>query len=103
MSMLRFAQRAAPVRAFASGKAGVAMSIHEPKNLFSYEQFADKVDRVRKLRGNHPLTYAEKVVYGHLDDINDAPSIVRGESYLKLRPGAFMFWFVVFCLLLISF
>ncbi len=33
----------------------------------------------------HPLTLAEKVVYGHLDDpVNQ--EIVRGKSYLRLRP-----------------
>lgn len=33
---------------------------------------------------NRPLTLAEKVVYGHLDDPDTIP--VRGESFLKLRP-----------------
>lgn len=32
-----------------------------------------------------PLTLAEKVVYGHLDDPS-AQEIVRGKSYLRLRP-----------------
>jgi aconitate hydratase len=29
---------------------------------------------------------AEKIIYGHLDDPSDAKDIVRGESYLRLRP-----------------
>jgi aconitate hydratase len=33
---------------------------------------------------NRPLTLAEKIVYGHLDDPSQTP--VRGETYLKLRP-----------------
>ena len=33
---------------------------------------------------NRPLTLAEKIVYGHLDDPSQVP--VRGETYLKLRP-----------------
>lgn len=36
-------------------------------------------------RLNRPLTYSEKVVYGHLDNPHDA-DIRRGASYLKLRP-----------------
>ena len=31
------------------------------------------------------MTLAEKIVYGHLDDAHNA-ELVRGESYLKLRP-----------------
>ena len=34
---------------------------------------------------NRPLTYSEKIVYGHLDDPQNQ-DIVRGVSYLKLRP-----------------
>jgi hypothetical protein len=36
-------------------------------------------------RLNRPLTLSEKILYGHLDDpLNQ--DIVRGVSYLKLRP-----------------
>ena len=40
--------------------------------------------QVRASLGGKPLTLAEKIVYGHLDD----PSVVpeRGVTYLKLRP-----------------
>ena len=34
---------------------------------------------------NRPLTYSEKIVYGHLDDPHNQ-DITRGVSYLKLRP-----------------
>lgn len=37
-----------------------------------------------KLSLDRPLTLAEKVVYGHLDDPETIP--VRGETFLKLRP-----------------
>ena len=38
-----------------------------------------------KKRLDRPLTLAEKILYGHLDDpVNQ--DIVRGKSYLKLRP-----------------
>ena len=36
-------------------------------------------------RLNRPLTYAEKVLYSHLDDPHNQ-EIERGKSYLKLRP-----------------
>ena len=32
-----------------------------------------------------PLTLSEKILYSHLDN-PEAQSIVRGESYLRLRP-----------------
>lgn len=37
------------------------------------------------LRLQRPLTLAEKIVYGHLDDPH-GQDIERGVSYLKLRP-----------------
>lgn len=49
-----------------------------------YAKIAANVDIVKKRLGR-PLTLSEKVVYGHLDDPHNA-DIVRGESYLKLRP-----------------
>jgi hypothetical protein len=36
-------------------------------------------------RLNRPLTLSEKILYGHLDDPHNQ-DIVRGVSYLKLRP-----------------
>jgi hypothetical protein len=41
---------------------------------------------VRRKLNNAPLTLAEKIVYGHLDDPENSPAPVRGVSYLKLRP-----------------
>lgn len=54
--------------------------IHRPARL----TFAGSVPFVR-LRLNRPLTFSEKVVYGHLDQ-PETQEIVRGQSYLKLRP-----------------
>jgi len=34
-----------------------------------------------------PLTLAEKIIYGHLDNPADYSELVRGETYLKLRPA----------------
>ena len=40
---------------------------------------------VVRSRLNRPLTYAEKILYSHLDDPH-GQEIERGKSYLKLRP-----------------
>ena len=62
------------------------LSKHEPTEFVEdrYSKLKANVDIV-KARLNRPLTLAEKVVYGHLDDPNNA-DIRRGESYLNLRP-----------------
>eukprot|EP00891_Asterochloris_glomerata_P001138 jgi/Astpho2/1138/Aster-07685 len=49
-----------------------------------YGAMEDRLKVVRK-RLNRPLTLAEKVVYGHLDD-PQGQDIRRGVSYLRLRP-----------------
>ncbi|KAK2597498.1 hypothetical protein N8I77_012280 [Diaporthe amygdali] len=50
-------------------------------NLFSVAN--DWTDVMVRL--NRPLTYSEKVLYSHLDNVHEA-DIRRGDSYLKLRP-----------------
>lgn len=49
-----------------------------------YEKLSANIDQVKK-RLNRPLTLSEKVLYSHLDDPKNQ-DIVRGESYLRLRP-----------------
>lgn len=49
-----------------------------------YEKLSSNLDIVKK-RLNRPLTLSEKVLYSHLDQPNKQ-DIVRGESYLRLRP-----------------
>jgi aconitate hydratase len=49
-----------------------------------YERMAANLKLVRS-RLNRPLSLAEKIVYGHLDHAGSA-EIVRGKSYLDLRP-----------------
>lgn len=44
-----------------------------------------KDTHVISYRLNRPLTYSEKILYGHLENPEEA-DIRRGESYLKLRP-----------------
>ncbi len=49
-----------------------------------YEKMEANIRTVRQ-RLNRPLSLAEKIVYGHLDDAAHQ-EIVRGKSYLDLRP-----------------
>jgi len=61
------------------------MSRIEPDTVLPYSKLAANLARVKnKLPG--PLTLTEKVVYSHLDNPDCADTIVRGDSYLKLRP-----------------
>ena len=64
----------------------VALSKHEPDTKLedSYSKLAENIGIVSKRLGK-PMTLAEKIVYGHLDDPVNS-ELVRGESYLKLRP-----------------
>ncbi|CAO3636176.1 unnamed protein product [Cunninghamella echinulata] len=60
------------------------MSNLESDKFINYQRIEDNLQIVRK-RLNRPLTLSEKIVYGHLDDAENQ-DIVRGQSYLKLRP-----------------
>jgi aconitate hydratase len=60
------------------------MSPLEPQTTLPYERIAENVKIVSQ-RLNRPLTLAEKIVYGHLDQPKTA-ELIRGKSYLKLRP-----------------
>ncbi|CUS20720.1 LAQU0S01e13146g1_1 [Lachancea quebecensis] len=62
----------------------VHQNLLEDHSFINYKQNLENVDIVRK-RLNRPLTYAEKILYGHLDDPH-GQDIERGVSYLKLRP-----------------
>jgi aconitate hydratase len=68
-----------------SADSKVAMSQFESTDYIPYAKLQANLDIVRKSKTG-PLTLAEKVVYSHLDDATTAGDIVRGESYLKLRP-----------------
>ncbi|KAK9783512.1 putative Aconitase family-domain-containing protein [Seiridium cardinale] len=56
----------------------------EEGNFINYKKMSENLAVVRS-RLNRPLTYAEKVLYSHLDDPH-GQDIERGVSYLKLRP-----------------
>ncbi|KAF9084478.1 Aconitate hydratase mitochondrial, partial [Mortierella sp. GBA35] len=86
----------APLRTFAQATAGsarkVQMSNFEKDQHINYQRIEDNLAIVRKRQVilsrqllNQPMTLAEKIVYGHLDDAHNQ-DIERGKSYLKLRP-----------------
>jgi len=49
-----------------------------------FDALPGRIERVRAKLGRH-LTQAEKILYGHLDDI-EGQEIERGKSFLMLRP-----------------
>ena len=62
----------------------VEMSNWEKGNYINYKKMSENLAIVRG-RLNRPLTFAEKILYSHLDDPH-GQEIERGTSYLKLRP-----------------
>ncbi|KAF9081231.1 Aconitate hydratase mitochondrial, partial [Mortierella sp. AD031] len=87
---LKAAAIKAPLRTFAQATAGsarkVQMSNFEKDQHINYQRIEDNLAIVRKRQVlNQPMTLAEKIVYGHLDDAHNQ-DIERGKSYLKLRP-----------------
>merc|ERR1712165_659716 len=64
--------------------ANVAMSKFDQTSPMPYEKMLKTLDVVRG-RLARPLTLSEKILYSHLDDPHNQ-DIVRGESYLRLRP-----------------
>ena len=71
---------------FSAARFNTPLSKYEPDVLLedTYSKLAANIDIV-KAKLNKPMNLAEKVVYGHLDDPHNS-ELVRGESYLKLRP-----------------
>lgn len=61
------------------------MSRFDKDYFIDYKLINANVERARE-RLRRPLTYSEKILYGHLDNVEEA-DIRRGESYLKLRPS----------------
>merc|ERR1712130_1076055 len=64
--------------------ACVAMSKFDENSVMPYEKLVKNLEVV-KARLARPLTLSEKILYSHLDE-PDSQDIVRGESYLRLRP-----------------
>merc|ERR1719150_2770571 len=61
-----------------------AMSKFDATSEMPYEKLVANLE-VIKCRLGRPLTLSEKILYSHLDE-PDSQDIVRGESYLRLRP-----------------
>ncbi|KAI5970693.1 ACO1 [Candida margitis] len=84
---IRSNPRSVTIRGLASAinrDSKVHQNLLEDHSFINYKQNLENVEIV-KARLNRPLTYAEKVLYGHLDDPH-GQDIERGKSYLKLRP-----------------
>ncbi|CAI6338513.1 unnamed protein product [Periconia digitata] len=62
----------------------VEMTNWEKGHFINYQKMSENLGIVRN-RLNRPLTFAEKILYSHLDDPHNQ-DIERGSSYLKLRP-----------------
>jgi len=62
----------------------VEMTNWEKGHYINYQKMNENLQIVRG-RLNRPLTFAEKILYSHLDDPH-GQEIERGSSYLKLRP-----------------
>lgn len=85
--------RAAMRRSLSRGLATVSGLTRDSKvhqNLLEDHAFINYKENVKNLdivksRLNRPLTYAEKILYGHLDN-PEGQDIIRGQTYLKLRP-----------------
>jgi aconitate hydratase len=50
-----------------------------------YSSYSNKLARVRE-KMRKPLTYAEKVLFAHLYDIDDLKTCKRGTDYVSFRP-----------------
>lgn len=64
--------------------SAVRQNLLEEHSYINYKQNVEYVNIVRERLGR-PLTYAEKILYSHLDNPYEQ-KIERGQSYLKLRP-----------------
>ncbi|KAJ4417210.1 Aconitate hydratase mitochondrial [Neurospora sp. IMI 360204] len=62
----------------------VKQNLLEEGNFINYKKMSENLAVVRS-RLNRPLTYAEKILYSHLDNPQEQ-DIERGTSYLRLRP-----------------
>ncbi|XP_032777120.2 probable aconitate hydratase, mitochondrial [Daphnia magna] len=62
----------------------VAMSKLDASSYLPHAQLQEKLEIVKN-RLKRPMTLSEKILYSHLDDPSNQ-EIVRGQSYLRLRP-----------------
>ena len=62
----------------------VPLSKFDTQTFVNYELLKNNIRTVQDRLGR-PLTLSEKILYGHLDNA-ESQEIVRGKSYLHLRP-----------------
>ena len=62
----------------------VAMSKFDTTTYLPHAQLQERLEIVKN-RLKRPMTLSEKILYSHLDDPKNQ-DIVRGKSYLRLRP-----------------
>jgi hypothetical protein len=73
------------VRTLSSSSVAVPISRLEEDIPVPYVRMGERLSQARQ-HVSRPLTLGEKIVYSHLDDPSVAGGIVRGETYLHLRP-----------------
>jgi aconitate hydratase len=73
-------------RSLSTSASAVPLSPLEPDTQLPYDKLTTNLKIVKTKLKNRPLTLAEKILYSHLDNPEDAADIKRGESYLNLRP-----------------
>ena len=69
-----------------AASASVPLSPLEPDSTLPYDKLTSNLRVAKGKLGNKPLTLAEKILYSHLDNPEGAGDIVRGQTYLNLRP-----------------
>ena len=63
----------------------VPVSHYDPNTYIQYDKLGKTVEEFKQAHGiTRPLTYAEKILYGHLDDPKQ--DFEKGKSYLYLHP-----------------
>eukprot|EP01110_Echinostelium_bisporum_P001252 TRINITY_DN12_c0_g1_i1.p1 TRINITY_DN12_c0_g1~~TRINITY_DN12_c0_g1_i1.p1 ORF type:complete len:771 (+),score=389.20 TRINITY_DN12_c0_g1_i1:401-2713(+) len=70
-------------RAFPLYRSFASLSRLEPETKLDYSVIQKNIETYKKHTPG-PLTLAEKIVYGHLENANT--KVERGKTYLKLRP-----------------
>ncbi len=91
-SMQRWATkvyRVARARTFATHTSQTLPEKNCASSTPPYAQLLEKLQSVRNILGNKPLTLAEKILYSHIANPAESLSdgkLVRGETYLQLNP-----------------
>jgi len=83
--------RSSVARGFATHATDNVLATKDCSTLVPpYEHLISQLSQVKQIL-KRPLTLAEKIVYSHLCNVQDLTSIqadkLRGQAYLKLRPG----------------